>query len=214
MRHLAGTAFAVLLALPFGAGSARAMNEDAVPMVLEKAVDGFIRPGYHAFEAATGTMASAMAAFCAAPDEATYGDAITAYDQLVTAWSHIEIVRTGPVIDDHRFERILFYPDRKSIGLKQVQAAIIEQDETATDPAYLPEKALPCRDCWRSNSCCSGRNTRRCSMSRRPIAAVTVRRLPKMSTLSQVNSPPNGMRLMVLLPTGKARTRQSAVSHQ
>ncbi|MET3600386.1 imelysin family protein [Martelella mangrovi] len=142
MRHLAGTAFAVLVALPLGAGSARAMNEDAVPMVLEKAVDGFIRPGYHAFEQATGAMASAMNAFCAAPAEATYGEATASFDALVGAWSHIEIVRTGPVIDDHRFERILFYPDRKSIGLKQVQAAIIEKDETATDPGYLPEKSV------------------------------------------------------------------------
>ena len=142
MKNLAGAAFVALAAMPVMSGHAQAMNHDAVPMVLEKAVDGFIRPGYHSLQDASGDMASAMAEFCATPDDATYGDATAAYDALVAAWSHIEIVRTGPVINNHRFERILFYPDRKSIGLKQVQAAIIEEDETATDPDYLPQKSV------------------------------------------------------------------------
>lgn len=124
------------------AGSAAAMNEDAVPGVLAQAVDGFIRPGYQNFAASTGALSDAVEAFCTAPDETNYQAATAAFDQTVEAWSSIEIVRTGPVIEDHRFERILYYPDRKSIGLKQVQAAIIEEDETALDPDYLPQKSV------------------------------------------------------------------------
>lgn len=118
------------------------MNRDAVPMVLEQAVDGFIRPGYERFQMAANGMVSEMQAFCEAPDEARYAAATAAFDETVAAWSAIEIVRTGPVLDEHRFERVLFYPDRKSIGLKQVQAAIIEEDETALDPDYLPQKSV------------------------------------------------------------------------
>jgi len=142
VKHFAGPFLAALVAFPVMAGSACAMNEEAVPRVLEKAVDGFIRPGYERFEVATGNMVTAMDAFCAAPGDETYGKARAAFDETVLSWSNIEIVRTGPVIRDHRFERILFYPDRKSIGLKQVQAAIIEKDETALDPEYLPQKSV------------------------------------------------------------------------
>ena len=137
MKHFLAATLVIL-----SAGSAAAMNRDAVPGVLEQAVDGFIRPGYQDFAAATGTLSEAVEAFCAAPDEATYEAATTAFDEAVAAWSAIEIVRTGPVLEDHRFERILYYPDRKSIGLKQVQAAIIEEDETALDPDYLPQKSV------------------------------------------------------------------------
>ena len=124
------------------AGNAAAMNRDAVPGVLEQAVDGFIRPGYQNFAASTGTLSEAIEAFCVAPDATKYEAATAAFDETVAAWSAIEIVRTGPVLEDHRFERILYYPDRKSIGLKQVQAAIIEEDETALDPDYLPQKSV------------------------------------------------------------------------
>ena len=137
MKHFLAATLIVL-----SAGSAAAMNRDAVPGVLEQAVDGFIRPGYQNFATATGALSGAMDAFCAAPDNATYAAATAAFDEAVSAWSTIEIVRTGPVLEDHRFERILYYPDRKSIGLKQVQAAIAGEDETATDPDYLPQKSV------------------------------------------------------------------------
>ena len=143
MRHFSAPVFAVMSLFPLiAAGPTFAFDDAVVPAVLEKAVDGFIRPGYKSFEVATENMVSGINAFCAAPDEATYEQVTEAFDETVVAWSHIEIVRTGPVIGDHRFERILFYPDRKSIGLKQVQAAIVEEDESATDPDYLPQKSV------------------------------------------------------------------------
>jgi len=37
---------------------------------------------------------------------------------------------------------MLFWPDRKSIGLKQVQAALADKDPTATDPAQLAGKSV------------------------------------------------------------------------
>ena len=137
MKHVLAATLVLL-----SAGGAAAMNRDAVPGVLEQAVDGFIRPGYQTFAENSAQMAAAMRDFCESPDEARYEDARAAFDETVAAWSEIEIVRTGPVLDDHRFERILFYPDRKSIGLKQVQAAIATSDETATDADTLAGKSV------------------------------------------------------------------------
>ena len=101
------------------AGSAAAMNRDAVPGVLEQAVDGFIRPGYQNFAAATGTLSEAVEAFCAAPDETSYQAATAAFDETVAAWSAIEIVRTSPVLEDHVF------PERTKIadGVRAVMEA-------------------------------------------------------------------------------------------
>ena len=43
---------------------------------------------------------------------------------------------------ENRLERILFWPDRKSTGLKQVQRALAEKDATATNPAKLKGKSV------------------------------------------------------------------------
>ena len=37
---------------------------------------------------------------------------------------------------------MLFWPDRKGIGLKQVQAALADKDATAADPATLAGKSV------------------------------------------------------------------------
>ena len=100
------------------------LTDESVVDVMTRAVDGVIRPGYRAFEASAGKLAQATAAFCKAPSEASRRSVDDTFRQAVADWGRIEIVRIGPVLDDNRFERILFYPDRKSTGLKQVQALL------------------------------------------------------------------------------------------
>lgn len=118
------------------------LNTAAVPEVLEKAVDGFIRPGYHAFLGSAQVLETDMRALCTDHDTESLARARSGFEETVRAWSRIEIVRIGPVIEQNRFERILFYPDRKSIGLKQVQAALSKQDETATSVETLKNKSV------------------------------------------------------------------------
>jgi uncharacterized protein len=113
-----------------------------VPGVMAKAVDGFIRPGYHRFHDSAGAMSSAMGALCAAPSQTSLDSARTTFGSVVDAWSRIEIVRVGPVLEGNRFERILFFPDRKSTGLKQVQAALAKSDESATSMETLKDKSV------------------------------------------------------------------------
>ncbi|MCL6705801.1 hypothetical protein M8R20_02200 [Pseudomonas sp. R2.Fl] len=118
------------------------LNTAAVPAVLEKAVDGFIRPGYHTFLNSAQALETDMRALCADHDAESLATAREAFEETVRAWSRIEVVRVGPVIEKNRFERILYYPDRKSIGLKQVQAALSKQDETATSVETLKDKSV------------------------------------------------------------------------
>ena len=146
MRFLLSLAATLALSLPALAQDANlpppTLNADAIPGVLEKAVDGFIRPGYHRLHDTAGAMTATMQDFCAAPSAEKLEGARAAFDATVSAWSNIEIVRVGPVIEGNRFERILFFPDRKSTGLKQVQAILAKPDESATDVSTLKDKSV------------------------------------------------------------------------
>lgn len=110
--------------------------------VIAKAVDGFIRPGYRDFHAAAGALAGEMDALCTAPSPIALTEAKAAFAEAARSWARVEIVRTGPAIEDNRFERILFYPDRKSTGLKQVQALLAKPDDSTTAPGGLSGKSV------------------------------------------------------------------------
>jgi predicted lipoprotein len=119
-----------------------ALPEAEVTKVMTAAIDGFIRPGYDAFEKSAQAMTGSMKTLCEAPSKANLAAARGEFGRLAASWAHIEIVRVGPVIEQNRFERILFYPDRKSTGLKQVQAILAKSDETATDAKTLGTKSV------------------------------------------------------------------------
>jgi predicted lipoprotein len=147
MRHLIAAGLIALLpsmVLAQEAAPAPSVNlpQADVTKVMTGAVDGFIRPGYDAFRQSAERMTGAMNALCKAPSKDGYEAARTAFQDLATSWARIEIVRVGPIIEQNRFERILFYPDRKSTGLKQVQGALVKLDESVTDAATLGTKSV------------------------------------------------------------------------
>ena len=136
--HLVGgllLALASLLAAP-------ALANEKATGVVTSAIDGFIRPGYVAFHRATGDLVRAENVLCEAPSEQALDAARKSFGETANAWSTIEIIRFGPVTEDNRLERVLFWPDRKSTGLKQVQAALAAKDETATSVESLAQKSV------------------------------------------------------------------------
>lgn len=110
--------------------------------VITQAVEGAIRPGFDAFAAQTRDLQGAMAGFCASPSEAALAGPREQFGNVVRAWSQIEIYRFGPLMTDNRSDRILFWPDRKGVALRQVQAILAGGDATATDPATLKGKSV------------------------------------------------------------------------
>lgn len=128
-------AFAFLLLL--SSASAHAENATIV-----HAIDGFVRPAYAGFRQSTEALATDVDALCASPGDIALETVREAFTAAVRSWSHVENIRFGPVTEENRLERILFWPDRKGIGLKQVQAAIAGEDATAADPQTLPGKSV------------------------------------------------------------------------
>lgn len=117
-------------------------GDASIRAVVERAVDDFIRPGYRDFQIATGRLTASMEHLCSKPSPDALASARETFSNTASRWARIEIVRTGPALLQNRFERVLFYPDRKSTGLKQVQRLLAKPDEAATDHRNLPEKSV------------------------------------------------------------------------
>lgn len=101
-----------------------------------------IRPGYERLELATRELRSALTALCKAPSQPALAAAQRAFRSTVAAWSGIEHIRFGPVLDDHRYERFVFWPDERGIGRRQIAAAIARRDEDVTSAETLAGKSV------------------------------------------------------------------------
>jgi predicted lipoprotein len=110
--------------------------------VITQAVEEVIRPGFAGFAAETERLAARQAELCAGPSADALAVVRGQFGAVVQAWSGIEVYRFGPLMTDNRTERILFWPDRKGIALRQVQSILATEDETATDPARLYGKSV------------------------------------------------------------------------
>jgi predicted lipoprotein len=130
--------------LAFGFALLAAPAAQAAPGMdtVNRAVDGFVRPAYAALAESTGALADTVGALCKAPSPQALEAARQGFAAAVDAWSEAEIIRFGPVTYQNRLERLLFWPDRKGIGLKQVQGALADHDPAAADPAGLAGKSV------------------------------------------------------------------------
>ena len=120
-----------------------AMNSvSTATSIEERVVDRFIVPAYMKLSKSAADVNPAMRTLCERPGTASLTAARTQFEELIDAWGYAEIIRFGPVTKDNRLERILFWPDRKSIGLKQIQRVIAQKDETATETSRLSTKSV------------------------------------------------------------------------
>ncbi|WP_283195673.1 imelysin family protein [Rhizobium sp. AN80A] len=130
-------------AAPAGqAGAPAGLNEDAVLPVMQRAVDEVIRPGYRNAQQSAARLTTAMKDLCDKGTPASLDKAKSAFDDIIRYWSGIEMVQIGPVIQDNLFEHILFYPDRKGVGLRQVQTLIAKADPKDTTVDAIAAKSV------------------------------------------------------------------------
>lgn len=118
------------------------LTHEKTTALMAGAIDNVIRPGYRDFTDKAGQLTDRMAQLCKEPSQSNLDQAREAFARTAKSWGRIEMVRVGPVLEKNRFERVLFYPDKKGLGLRQVQALLAEQDESATTPATLATKSV------------------------------------------------------------------------
>ena len=134
-----------LVALVTSVGATLAEQDTERPPigpVLERMLVEYIRPGYAAVKVAATDLNTSVAALCSDPSDENLGIAQSAFRTTVDRWARIEWLRLGPVMSENRLERILFFPDRKGTGRKQVQAAIASKDANVTDASTLAGQSV------------------------------------------------------------------------
>jgi hypothetical protein len=126
--------FALLVA---GAGGAHAEQQS-----VRRAVQEYIRPAYVQLLGQTQSLRQDVNALCNRPSMAALDVARGRFRKAAEAFAHIEFIRFGPITEDNRLERMLFWPDRKGTGLKQVQAALASTDPSVASAETLAGKSV------------------------------------------------------------------------
>ena len=120
---------------------ANSADYDASP-IIESVIKEAIRPGFAAFKQTAKAMHESAEDLCTAPSEEALATAQSNFGDLVEKWARVEMIRLGPLASENRLERILFWPDRRGRGLKQVQDVIRTNDETALTTGSLAKKSV------------------------------------------------------------------------
>jgi uncharacterized protein len=139
MRSLALFLSALALCVS-GAQAAHAETDHTA--IAKAALTEVIRPGYSALSAATGTLNDKVATLCKQPSADGLQAAKDAFARAVDAWSEVEIFRFGPIVQDHRYERLFYWPDPKGLGLRQVQDVLAKQEQSVTLPDELAARSV------------------------------------------------------------------------
>jgi uncharacterized protein len=129
------------IAFPLFPVSGFSADIDATP-VLRDTLDRYVRPAYSELQDSFQALEKRADALCSSPSEEALGEVRTAFEDAAMAWAGIEWFRTGPAMSENRLERILFYPDRKSTGLKQVRRAMRTGDADVTSKDILSRQSV------------------------------------------------------------------------
>ncbi|WP_442592813.1 imelysin family protein [Parapusillimonas sp. JC17] len=84
----------------------------------------YISPAMREFRDSARNLMAAVGLYCARPAQSSSMAVAKEFATLVGAWSHIEFLRFGPMMNENRYERIQFWPDPRGVVLRQVQAVL------------------------------------------------------------------------------------------
>ena len=136
-------AAAYALATVFVCSTLATAHAEAVhAAIARQSLEQYIRPGYAHLAESTEALNQSVAALCQKPSEAALKEAKGTFTATVEAWSLVEPIRFGSVAEQHRYERIFYWPDPKGLGARQVREALGKQDQTVTEAASLSVKSV------------------------------------------------------------------------
>ena len=133
----------VVLAFGLLSSSSIAARADADHAAIARAsLQQYIRPGYAQLAQSTEALKQSVAALCGKPSPAALKDTHDAFAATVEAWSVVEPIRFGPVAQEHRFERIFYWPDTKGLGTRQIREVLAKQDKSVAEQTGLVGKSV------------------------------------------------------------------------
>jgi predicted lipoprotein len=110
--------------------------------IAKASLEHYIRPGYAQLAQSTDTLKQSVATLCGKPSPEALKDTKKAFAVTVESWSIVEPIRFGPVAQEHRFERIFYWPDPKGLGTRQIRDALARQDKSVTEQTGLIGKSV------------------------------------------------------------------------
>ncbi len=125
-----------------GPAPVAALGEADYAAIVAGVIDGAVVPGFATLDEAAARFSGDVAAFCAAPDASGLAGLRGSFRETVLAFSAVEYLRFGPLLEDHRLERLAFWPDARGLGLRQVQGALAAADESAASAETLAGKSV------------------------------------------------------------------------
>lgn len=97
-----------------------------------------IRPATDTLVGAASDLAEVLPGYCGQPQAEGRREAVEhGFSALVVAWSQVEPMRFGPLVEDNRFERFFFFPDPRGVTLRQVQALLAAAEPQRLEPQNL-----------------------------------------------------------------------------
>lgn len=109
---------------------------------VKQVLETYIRPATAAFAETAAALPPAADALCAAPSDQTREAFSASYTRTLEALGKVTFLRFGPLISEHRLERLAFLPDARNIAQRQIRKALAEHDGTLGDPAALADKSV------------------------------------------------------------------------
>ncbi len=134
--------FVLMAAITLPSTAARADADADQAHVVAGALNGYIRPAFVGLAQAGTALQSSVATFCKTPDAVAHAAAATTYRAALEAFARVEFLRFGPLMSEHRLERLVFWPDRKSTGRRQVERIVATHDASVLSLESLRVKSV------------------------------------------------------------------------
>lgn len=109
---------------------------------VQRTIDGYVVPNIERFAETADQLAADIGALCDTGTADTLTIARNSFRATGLTHARIDFLRIGPLEEDNRRDALLFWPDRRSTGLKQVQRVIAGEDESVLDAASLRQKSV------------------------------------------------------------------------
>ncbi|WP_169545669.1 imelysin family protein [Sneathiella aquimaris] len=117
-------------------------QEKLYKTVIHNAISKAILPGYTRLQNASRLQVSSLKSLCTQKTIANLETAQSDFKSLLIAWSKVELYRFGPARVDNRQEKLFFWPDRRSRGLKQIKSILLQEDNQVLIPENLIGKSV------------------------------------------------------------------------
>ena len=122
---------------------AGATNEEILAVMARQTIEQHIRPGYLQLQTQSARLHQKMQTLCDAPSSANLTQTQDQFSKTVLAFSFIEHIHFGPIVESYRRERFAYWPDRKGRGARAVRKILrLEKDQTVLTADSLAKKSV------------------------------------------------------------------------